>query len=102
VAYVIAVIHFLGGPAPVTIFSGPDNLADKSPDKIFQDRVPGTGNCFLVMANKKPHPLFKSAPQAVQDLSAQAQSEQRAKARQIWWQQNNGDPKKLAEPTKPS
>jgi hypothetical protein len=51
---------------------------------------------------KKPHPLFKSAPQAVQDLSAQAQSEQRAKARQQWWQTNNGDPKKLAEPTKPT
>lgn len=52
--------------------------------------------------NKKPHPLFKSAPQAVQDLSAQAQAEMRQKARREWiaGQQPPGGFRKLPPQTK--
>jgi hypothetical protein len=53
---------------------------------------------------KKPHPLFAGAPKAVQDLSAQAQSEQRQKARKEWWAQNQPSSgfKKLSTSNKPN
>lgn len=38
---------------------------------------------------KKPHNLFKHAPDHVQRLSKQAHKELRLKARAKWWNENN-------------